>query len=153
VTLDQASVVVAARRRVELSVALVLDVLAFGLAVAALSGGMWRAMAPVIGTLATGVALLLSLRSWAGARAVWTGDADPARLRGLVKRSLWPSVPVLVASFGVAIAVGVPPLTRVFGGSPTAGNATWTDGVLLWSLLLYLFASAGAARYALSLRR
>jgi hypothetical protein len=153
VSVDQASVVVAARRRVELTASLVLDVVALGLAVAALSGGLWRALGPVVGTLATGAALTLSLRSWAGARAVWTGHADPARLRGLVQRSLWPAVPVLIASFGVAVGVGIPSLIRVFGGSSTVGNATWTDGVLLWSLLLYLFASAGAARFALSLRR
>jgi len=152
-SIDQASVVAAARRGTQLTAALVLDVIAFALAVAALCGGILSAIAPVIGTLLTGMALTLSLRSWAGAREVWSGNADPSRLRGFVQLSGWPSAPVLLASFGVILGVGVPPLVRVFSNSPTVGNATWTDGVLVGSLLLYLFASAGAALYPLRVRR
>ncbi len=152
-TVDPSSVVLAARRRGQLTVVLAIDVLAFALALAALLGGMPMALAPVIGTLVTGAALTISLRSWAGARDVWSGNADPARLRGLMQRSLWPSVPVLLASVGVVVGVCVPSLARVFSSSPTVGNATWTDGVLLSSLLLYVVASAGAARYPLRLGR
>lgn len=152
-SVDQSSVVTAARRRVQLTAALVLDVVALALAVAALCGGMLSAIAPVIGTLLTGVALMLSLRSWAGAREVWSGIADPAQLRVLVQRSLWPSLPVLINSFGIILGVGVPPMARIFSNSPTVGNATWTDGVLVASLLLYLFASAGAALCPLRVRR
>ncbi len=152
-SVDQSSVAIAARRRIQLTAALVVDVVAFVLAVAALAGGRLSALAPLLGTLVTGVALTISLQSWAGARQVWSGNADPARLRGLVQRSNWPSAPVLIASCGVSLGVGVPLLVRVFSGSPAAGNATWSDGVLIASLVLYLFASAGAALYPLRVRR
>lgn len=152
-SVEQASVVVAARRRVQLMAALVLDVVAFALALAALGGGVLSAVAPVIGVLVTGTALALSRQSWAGAGQVWSGREDPAQLRGLVRRSLWPSLPVLLVSFGVTIAVAVRPASRLFSSSPTTGNASWTDGVLLLSLLFYVLASAGAALYPLRVRR
>lgn len=148
-SVDQTSVVTGARRITWLRAALVLDVVAFALAVAALCGGSLSAIAPVVGTLLTSMALMLSLRSWSGAREVWSGHADPSRMRALALRSVLPSFPVLLVSVGVTIAVAVPSAARIFSSSTTVGTATWNDGALLVSLLLYLFASVGAALYPL----
>jgi hypothetical protein len=153
VTLDQSSIGTARRRRAQLSVALGIAVLACASAVAALIGGSLRAVPVVIGTILTAGALLTSMNSWRAAADVWSGTADPATLHSLTRRSLLPSVPALVISGFVLIFVGVPPGARVFSGSPTNGNGTWPDRVLLVSLALYLIASAGAALYPLRVRR
>lgn len=153
ITIDQPSLQLAGRRRVQLAAALAVDVAAFGLAVAALGGGMLSAIAPVIGTILTGIALTLNLTSWVAARGVWSGDGDPSALRGLALRSLWPSTPVLLVSLGVILGVALPPIIRIFSSSHSLGNATWTDGVALGSLVLYLIASAGAALLPLRVRR
>ncbi|HEY8791195.1 MAG TPA: hypothetical protein VIM10_18970 [Actinopolymorphaceae bacterium] len=152
-TVDQSSFDLAVRRRTQLTAAIVLAVLACAFALAALIGGTLSAVIVVIGTILTGAALATSLRSWRGATEVWSGSAAPAELHRLVQRSVLPSLPVLLVSFGVTIAVAVPPLSRLFSNSTAAGNARWTDAVLLLSVVLYVFASAGAAFYPLHVRR
>ena len=152
-TLDQSSFDLAGRRRTQLTAAIVLAVLACAFALAAVVGGSLTAVVVVIGTILTVAALVTSLRSWRGAIEVWSGTAAPGELHLLVRRSVLPSLPVLLVSFGVTIGVAVQPLSRLLSNSTAAGNARWTDAVLLLSLVLYVFASAGAALYPLRVRR